>query len=349
MTSASANGAARPGSKRLTSHDIAAAVGVSQATVSRVLAGSPAVKESTRETVLRVLRESGYTPHAGARAMRTQRTGVIGVVVAHITNPFYPHLLEALSTAIDAAGHRMILWDGRQDGERSALTAIRERAVDSVIFTSATQGSVTLAESVARGLPVVLVNRTVPGLAYDSVTSDNAAGGRAVARYFFENGRQHVAAIGGQADVSTGLERLRGFLDAFKRAGMPPPKVAHGGEFSYEAGATAMLELLDKGTPDAVFCANDVLAFGAMDAARGAGIRIPCDMRVVGYDDIAMAAWSSYNLTTVRQPVTTMARNAVAFALERLDQHDRPPRRSRLKSDLVLRGSTGRLLAGVLT
>ena len=332
----------QPPGRRLTSHDIAAAAGVSQATVSRVLAGSPAVKESTREAVLKVLRDMGYTPHAGARAMRTRRTGVLGVVVAHITNPFYPFLLEALSTAIDASGRRMILWDGRIDGERSAVTAIREGAVDSVVFTTAIRGSATLAESVARGLPVVLVNRTIRGMACDTVTSDNAAGGRMVARHFVRGGRERIACIGGQPEVSTGVERLHGFRDALRRAGRSAPTTAHGGEFSYEAGQRAMRELLEADeAPDAVFCANDVLAFGAMDAARNAGLRIPDDMWIVGYDDIAMSSWGSYDLSTVRQPVAEMAQCAVDFAVDRLDHPERAARRALLKSDFVLRGSTG--------
>jgi LacI family transcriptional regulator len=275
--------------------------------------------------------------------MRSGRTGVIGVVVTDLTNPFHSSLLEALSGAIRAASHRMVLWDGRRDGEADAVAALREKAVDSVIFATATAASRPLREAIDRELSVVLVDRFLPGLSCDSVTSDNLAGGRNVARYFLDAGRTAIAMIGGAPGLSTADERLAGFKSGFAPAARRKPiLVATAGHAAYEEGARAFHEILGHGkVPDAIFCASDVLAFGAMDAARAQGLRVPDDLWVVGYDDISVSAWDAYNLTTVRQPLTRMAEQAVRLALDRLANPERAPKRSRLASQLVVRGSTG--------
>ncbi|WAX58481.1 LacI family DNA-binding transcriptional regulator [Jatrophihabitans cynanchi] len=331
------------GDRRLTSRDVAALAGVSQATVSRVLSGSDLVKESTRQAVLRALETTGYVVNVSARTMRSGRTGVIGVVVTHMTNPFYPELLEALSNAIHASNHRMILWDGRQDGEADAASAIRERAVDSVIFTTATPASRPLREALEQELPVVLVNRSLRGVRCDSVTTDNLAGSRAVARYFIDGGRNYVAAIGGLRGTSTADERLQGFKSGLAGTGKGGATLVAttSVDWSYEEGVRAFNEILESRTvPDAIFCANDVLAFGAMDAARARGFGIPDDIWFAGYDDIAIAGWGAYDLTTIRQPLRPMAEQAVNMALHRLAEPGRAPQRSRLTSELVVRGST---------
>jgi LacI family transcriptional regulator len=327
---------------RLTSRDIAAVAGVSQATVSRVLSGTVPVRDSTREAVLRALELTGYAPNASARTMRSGRTGAIGVVVANMTNPFYPHLLEALSNAIHAVDHRMVVWDGRRGGEDDAVTAIREKAVDSVVFTTATPDSVPLREALRQDLPVVLVNRSLPRFPYDSVTSDNIAGAATVARYLHDGGRKVMAMVGGLAGTSTADERLRGFRSGLTRAGRAKSSLTVvGGGWAYEEGARCFEEILRLGPPpDALFCANDVLAFGAIDAARAAGLRVPEDLWVVGYDDISISAWAAYDLTTLRQPLAEMAAEAVRLALFRLADPGRSAERTRLSSQLVVRGST---------
>jgi len=282
--------------------------------------------------------------NASARTMRSGRTGVIGVVVTQVTSPFHVHLLDALSGAIHAANYRMILWDGMRDGEIAAVTALREKAVDSVIFTTASTASDALRDAVGRELPVVLVDRLLPGLRCDGVTSDNLASARNVARYFLEAGRTAIAMIGGPPGSSTADERQQGFKSGLTSpAKRKPTLIATADDWVYEEGARAFHEILDHGrVPDAIFCASDVLACGAMDAARAQGLRIPEDLWIAGYDDISVSAWDSYDLTTVRQPLGRMAEQAVRLAVDRLDNPERAPKRSRLASQLVIRGSTAR-------
>lgn len=331
----------------MTSREVAGAAGVSQTTVSRVLSGSDLVKESTREAVLRVLEDTGYVVNASARTMRSGRTGVIGVVVTDLANP---HLLEALSGAIRTANHRMVLWDGRRGGEADAVAAVREKAVDSVIFTTASAASKPLREAIDRELPVVLVDRFLPGLPCDSVTSDNLAGARNVARYFLDGGRTAIAMIGGAPGSSTADERLQGFKSGFTPAAKRKPTLVAAADGGYEEGARAFHQILGYGkVPDAIFCASDVLAFGAMDAARAQGLRIPEDLWIVGYDDTSVSAWGAYDLTTVRQPLTRMAEQAVRMALDRLASPERGPKRSRLASQLIIRGSTAQHGGGAVS
>ena len=263
---------------RLTSRTIAALSGVSQTTVSRVLAGHPNVSDATRSRVLGVLAETGYTPNAAAQAMRRRRSGMLGVVVGRVTNPFFPELAEALHREITRHGLLMNLWisDGGEDdaGERAALDAVgggdrRRRLHDG-------DGHVAVAARGARrAAPVVLLNRTLPGVAVDSVSSDNAGGAVALARHFLALGHRRIGLVAGPEGVSTSAERERGFLAALAEAGAEALAVR--GDFTHASGMRGIEELARSpgGPPTAVFAINDVVAFGVIDGARRLGLDVP--------------------------------------------------------------------------
>ena len=330
---------------RLTSRSIAALSGVSQTTVSRVLAGHPSVSEATRSRVLGVLEETGYTPNAAAQAMRRRRSGVLGVVVGRVTNPFFPELAEALHQEITRRGLLLNLWisDGGEDdaGERAALDAVRRRAIDGVVYTTATPTSPSLLEAVGRAAPVVLLNRTLPGFAVDSVSSDNAGGAVALARHFVALGHRRIGFVAGLAGVTTSDEREHGFLGALADAGAEALVVR--GDFTHASGVRGIEELARApgGPPTAVLGINDVVAFGVIDGARRLGLAVPGRLSVAGYDDTEMAAWPGFNLTTVRQHTSCMAAAGVELLLERIEG-DAPaaPRERRLEAQLVIRSST---------
>nr|WP_314073790.1 LacI family DNA-binding transcriptional regulator [uncultured Roseococcus sp.] len=322
-----------------TSRDVARRAGVSQSTVSRALAGHPGVTGEVRARVQAAARELAYVPNAAARAMRTRSSGNIGVVTARLHNPIYPEMLQLLARELRGAGLRMIVWNSDETDEDAAADAARQGMVDGIIFTSATPASTALYEEIARRLPVVLVNRTVEGWPCDQVESDNRAGGRAVAAHFRAAGRRRLGLLSGPMLPSTIRDREAGFLEACEEA----PVTVRTEAFTYKAGVEGMerlLALADR--PDAVFCANDVLALGARDAARLAGVEVPRELWLVGYDDIAMAGWTAFDLTTVRQPIEEMVREAVRLLRQRLAGEDFPRQRLRLPAPLVLRGSTGR-------
>lgn len=323
----------------VTSKDVARAAGVSQATVSRVLSGAANVTEATRARVLDAMGRVGYVPNASARAMKTGRTGVVGAVVADLTNPFYPQLLEGLASALDEAGMRMSVWVSDGAKNASALDAIRERGVDGVVFTTVTEASAELRSALASGSPVVLVNRTLPDVDCDQVSSDGVAGGRAVADALVAHGRRRVAFVGGGASISTSRERLAGLREGLRAHGAPPPVELQVG-YTHEGGAAALHRLADASSPpDAIVCANDLIAFGVLDGARARGLAVPEDVWVVGYDDVDMASWQAYELTTVRADIGRLATEAVGLLLRRLARPTAPARHVRLEPRLVPRRS----------
>ncbi|WP_258932974.1 LacI family transcriptional regulator [Nesterenkonia pannonica] len=225
----------------LTGKEIAQVAGVSQATVSRVVQGSTRVSEESRRRVEEAMATFGYVPNAQARAMRTQRSGAIGVVAYEFTNPWYPVMMYALSREITQAYLRVSFWvsDG-DNSEQAAIEAIRSKLIDGLVFTTATRESQSLRAALEMGLPVVLVNRSLEGVTSDRVTGDNLAGGAAVADYFLAHGRTDAAVVGGGSWASTGRERREGFTQRFAEAGFPLTE-AHQPEtpFTHDAGLEA--------------------------------------------------------------------------------------------------------------
>lgn len=326
----------------VTSRDVARIAGVSQATVSRVLHDSDKVTPATRARVLAVLRDTGYAPNLRARAMRTGRMNTVGVVVARIRNPFYPELLEALGSDLGARDQRMVLWESGGGGEDGAIDAIGQGLVDGLVFTTVTGTSRALEEALRNDAPIVLVNRGLDDVACDQVASANRIGAWHVAQYFALHGRRDIAFIGGPLTASTAREREEGFRQGLADHGLALPDDAIARrDFSHEGGREAMQRLLDRAHPPrAVFCVNDLTAFGALDGARAAGVAVPDELWVVGYDDIAMASWAAFDLTTVRQSIPEMSRLATELLLARVADPGRPPVRHRLPDHLVVRGTT---------
>ena len=329
----------------VTSHDIARLAEVSQATVSRVLRDDPKVRPATRERVLKVLAETRYEPNAVARAFRAGRADSIGVVVARLSYQLYPAMLEAIGAQLARLGRRMIVWDSDHGGDAPAIRALRQGVVDGVILTAATGESEFLREVPAGSSAVVLLNRIVEDYASDQVSSDNLDGGRRVAEYLVACGRRRIALIGGIPRASTIRDRERGFREALDRlgVGLPPHYYFRSDNFTHANGEQAATRLMELASPpDAIFCVNDVLAMGAMDGVRARGARVPDDVWIVGYDDIEIASWGAYDLTTVRQPMEQMVAQAIELLLARVDAREAPVTHKCLANELVIRGSTAR-------
>lgn len=326
-----------------TSRDVARRAKVSQSTVSRALAGHTSVDGALRERVLAAAGELGYRPNEAARAMRTSRSGNVGVVTARLANPLYPELLQVLSRELSSAGMRMVVWDTDDADGAAAVDAARSGGVDGVIFTTATGGSTRLYQAVTERVPVVLVNRTVSGWPCDQVESDNRGGGAAVAAYFAAAGRRRIGLIAGPRDASTIRGREDGFREGLAAAGLDLERCVRVAGFSYRSGFEAATRLFELASPpDALFCVNDVLALGARDAARSLGVPVPEALWLVGYDDIEMASWTAFDLTTVRQPLAEMAARAVRLLLRRIGGTTAPHEHLVLPNPLAVRGSTGR-------
>lgn len=328
----------------VTSRDVAELAGVSQATVSRVMTSSPKLSPATKARVQAAMATLGYVPHAGAQAMKTRRMNTIGVVVADLNNPFYSEVLDELTRELDASGFRAVIWNAGGGSHQDALKAIREHAVDGVIFTTATEDSIELQAAIEKNSPIVLINRVVEGLDCDQVSSNNADGGAAVADYLLTNAKTRIAFIGGADNASTSRDRGRGFLSRMADRGYAVPEhLRFNGGFSHDTAAQIMSRLLSRADrPQAVFCANDLMAFGALDALRAQQLTAQ-DCWVIGYDDVDMAAWDSFSLTTVRQPSREMARIGARMMVDRVHKSGQPTRQVSFPCELIVRGSTREL------
>lgn len=309
----------------VTSKDIARRLKISQSTVSRALRGDPRVAPETMARVLEAARQMNYTPNLAARTLITRKTATVGVVVSDITNPFYPELLEILHNEFALGGYRTILFNERTDArlERHVAELVDGAAVDGLVYVSASLG-MPLPGTGTRSIPVVLVNRYLDSADVDTVVSDNRRGGRLVAEAMVELGHQRIALIAGPGNTTTSRDREHGFREQLDASGVRfDETLRRVGQFSHHSGYQWCLDLLAaEAGPTALFAANDLIAFGALDAARRVGVRVPAELSIVGFDDIDMAGWEGFNLTTVRQPLPEMGRAAAKLLMERIESGD---------------------------
>jgi LacI family transcriptional regulator len=334
----------------VTSKDIASRLGVSQSTVSRALRGDPRVAPETAARVMAAARQMNYTPNLAARSLITRKTGTVGVVVSDITNPFYPELLDILHNEFALASYRTILFNERTDAslEQHVADLVNGAAVDGLVYVSATIGMPLPGRGAGR-LPIVLLNRHIDTARVDTVVSDNYRGGRAVAEAFVSLGHRRIALIAGPENASTSQDRERGFREQLEASGVEfDEHLRRVGQFSHRSGYQWCLDLLAADPrPTAVFAANDVIAFGALDAARRVGVRVPDELSIVGFDDIDMAGWEGFSLTTVRQPLAEMARAAANLLMERIASNgEMPPQTRVFPVGLIRRDTLAAVAAG---
>ena len=329
------------GTKKVTSFDVARVAGVSQSAVSRAFTEGGSVSPATRKKVLDAARKLGYTPNAIARSLITHRTDMIGMVMGDVTNPFYPEVLQAFSVSFQEAGRRMMLFTVPPGGSiDDALPQALQYRVDGLIVTSATLSSEMIAECTRLGTPVVLFNRNIRNTEINSVSCDNVEGGRFIANLLLDSGHDRCAFIAGVEDTSTNVDRERGFTDRLSERGMEPP-LREVGHYTYDGGYQAAIRLLSRDDrPDALFCANDITALGAIDAARREmGLRVPEDVSIIGFDDIPAAAWPSHDLTTVRQRINLMVEEAIDILFAHIDDPALPAVTRLIPGDFIARGT----------
>lgn len=331
--------------RRITSRDIAREAGVSQPTVSRALRGDPRVAAATAALVAQTAHRLGYVPNAAARSLITSRSGTIAVVIADITNPFYPELLEGLHAELARSGYRSVLLNERTDtrDEGGFAALVRGRVVDGAIVATATNEDTTRRVLDAVPGPVVQIVREVDGVVRDSYVADNRGGAKLAGELLVRHGHERIGFIGGPPDTSTAREREAGLRDALKAARRDlDPRLVRAGDYTHQVGYQACLELLDAAVPPtAIFAANDVLALGALDAARRRGIDVPGELSVIGFDDISLASWESFRLTTVRQPLARMTHEAARALITRIERTpSAPPQKVEFRTELIERATT---------
>lgn len=331
----------------VTLQDVARKAGVHPSTASRALDPTKAalVSPQTRARVQKVASDLGYRGDIVAMGLRRGRTRTIGMVVAHLGNPYIAPVIHGVETALEGRGIMPVVADSRDESARLSkiLDHLLSRRVDAIITSAVRDGDAATLEKVAQEVPVVLAVRSLPGTNLASVCTDDDLGGRRAAQHLAALGHTRVAQLRGPADISSFAQRGDGFASAAERAGI---KVAEARDTAtaptVEEGARLMrLLLAGRGKrPSAVFAHNDLMAIGAMDVLRAAGLRCPDDVSVIGYNDAPLVDHLDPPLTTIRIPGYELGRLAAERAVAMIDQPSYHPARLSLEPQLVVRGST---------
>ncbi|MFN2601308.1 MAG: LacI family DNA-binding transcriptional regulator [Gemmatimonadaceae bacterium] len=342
---ASKNGAASPARTMVTIRDVAREAHVSVATVSRVFNGAGPVREETSRRIRDIAARLRYVPHGGARSLITSRTNTIGVLLPDLYGEFFSEVIRGIDIAARRAGYHLIISNSHHDKTEieSAMRAMRGR-VDGVIIMSPDIDAQALMANLPDAHPVVLLNCAIRGATFDSVNIDNTRGARTIVQHLISHGHERVAIITGAPRNIDGHERLLGYRAALRAASIKrDQRYEVRGSFTEDSGyeaAGALLEIRPR--PTAIFAANDSMAIGALSALREAGIRVPDDMAVAGFDDITIARYLNPPLTSVHVPIAELGERAMAKLITALRDKDRHVRRQDLLgTTLVIRSSCG--------
>jgi DNA-binding LacI/PurR family transcriptional regulator len=324
--------------------EVAKKVGVSEATVSRVLNGKPGVSDTTREAVLTALDVLGYERPS---KLRGQRARLVGLVVPEVQNPIFPALAEVIGANLAQRGFTPVLCTRTAGGlsEANYVDMLLEQHASGVVFAGGNFAEVAAPHEHyrllrARGVPVVLINAAIDNLGFPCVSTDDGSAAVQAFTHLCALGHERIGLVLGPEDHMPSRRKLAAFTEAAQGAGINAATVEHA-LFSLEGGQAAATRMLREGVTG-VICASDVLALGAIRAVRRAGLTVPGDVSVVGYDDSAWLTCTDPPLTTVRQPIQSMGRSAVALLINQMEtvaaQH---PEELLFEPELVVRGSTG--------
>ena len=328
--------------KKVTSLEVAKLAGVSQSAVSRVFTPGASVSKKTNEKVRSAALELGYRPNVLARSLITGKSRIIGLLVSHLDNYFYPEALELLSNALQKKGYHVLVFMASKTSGNidDVVDEILDYQVDAIILASIAMSSNLTNRCVAAGVPVMLFNRGQDDDRFSTVTSDNFLGGQKVARFLIAGGHKRMGYIAGWEGASTQRDREAGFTEELTQHGRSLYAREVGNFVQDEARQAARKMFSKKEIPDAVFVASDDMAFAVMDVIRfELGLKIPEQVSVVGYDDVPVSSWPAYDLTTVRQPANRMVAETVSIILECIENPETKPLRIEIDGPLILRGS----------
>jgi DNA-binding LacI/PurR family transcriptional regulator len=310
--------------------EVAQLAGVSRATVSRVVNGSPKVRPEARRAVEEAVARLRYVPNPAARSLVTRRTDTIALVLSEsdtqlFSDPFFARVVRELSAALADTEMNLVLLAARGEREQEKVARyVRQGHVDGVILMSLHSQDTLPAVLAEAQVPLVLSGRPLDGRSVCYVDADNAGGARDATEHLLAGGRRRIATVSGPQDMIAGIDRHAGYRAALEGAGIgPDPALVAAGDFTEAGGARAMAALLEQAPDlDAVFVASDAMAVGALRTLREAGRSVPGDVAVVGFDDAAAAATSDPPLTTVAQPLDEMTRHMTDLLLRQVEGDD---------------------------
>lgn len=324
--------------------DVAREAGVSTATVSHVINRTKYVTDSTRERVLGAIERCNYFPNAHARTLASGRSKMIGLLISDISNPFFPDLVKSIETAASERGYNVILLDTNYDPKRAAdyVRRLSELKVAGVALMTSELDEALFRQITGQLISVDFDNPGPAGRRVSNIRIDYPAGIEEAVRHLVSLGHRRIAHIAGASRIPSGVVRRAAFLDSVARhlPGEPAPSVFEG-DFKLDGGRRAGVEILSAGElPTAVVVANDMMALGAMQEFRAAGLQIPRDISVVGFDDITFASLCDPPLTTVCSPRQEIGRRAVEALMTMIEHPERPGVEIRIPTYLIKRGST---------
>ncbi|MFE9423957.1 LacI family DNA-binding transcriptional regulator [Kitasatospora sp. NPDC006697] len=345
--SSTARRPAKAPTARPTLEEVAALAGVGRGTVSRVINGSPRVSERARAAVEQAVAELGYVPNRAARTLVTSRADAIALVVPEaetrlFSEPYFADIISGVSAELADTEMQLLLVLVRNQRERDRLSAyLRAQRVDGVLLVAVHRDDPLPGVLEQLGIPAVLAGRRGEQEPLSYVAADNAGGARMAVRHLLRRGCRQIATITGPLDMEGAQARLAGYREALGEQAIEYREELIGyGDFTEPGGRAAMAELLERSPElDAVFCASDVMASGALQVLRTAGRRVPEDVALVGFDDSIVARHTDPQMTSVRQPIEEMGRAMARLLLEEIAEPGRARRQLVLATELVVRES----------
>ena len=333
-------------SGRITSADVARLAGVSQSAVSRVFTDGASASAKTSAKVREAAALLGYRPNRLARSLLTGKSYMVGLVVAYLDNYFYPDVLEKLSKALQQQGYHVLIFMAAQTADNidHVVEEILEYQVDAIVTASVALSSELADRCQLAGIPIVQFNRVQEHSRFSSVTTDNLRGGGEIAGHLLDQGYRSFGYIAGWEGASTQRDREAGFCSALAENGFDLCFRAVGNFRTEQAYEAAKMLVSSPERPDAVFVANDAMALVVMDVLRHeAGLNVPTDMAIVGYDDTPPASWLSYDLTSFSQPADEMVENTVDLLMHHLSAEETEPRQLIVSGQLKIRSSSKKM------
>jgi LacI family transcriptional regulator len=334
-------------SRGVSIRDVARRAGVSVGTVSNVLNQPDVVSPARQASVLKAIAELGFVPNASARYLRRGHGQAIGLIVLDVANPFFTDLARGVEDAANEAGLLVILCNSDEERakERRYLEVLEQQRVQGILLTPVDGGTAQLAALRERGIRVVLLDRRAPRQEICSVSVDDRLGGRLAVAHLIEAGHRRIAFVGGPHNLRQVVDRQAGAVAALTAAGLPASALVevHAPSLNVAGGRAAAAQLLEipqARRPSAVFCANDLLALGMLQALNRQRVPVPDAMAIVGYDDIELAAAAAVPLSSVRQPRGQIGRTAAELLIDEVANRSHQHRRVLLRPELVIRDSS---------
>ncbi len=325
----------------VTLKDVAERAGVSRSAVSRTFTEGASISDKTRRKVEKAAREMGYRPSLIARSLATNRTKLIGLVANNFRNPVFLEVFDLFTQTLQKRGYRPLLVNlsTETDPEKS-LDMLRQYRVDGVIVATSTLPPSFPSAFRKAGVPVIHAFGKFDSHADIHVVGiDNQRCGQMAAQTLFDRGYRAIGVIGGPQSATSTQDRLAGFEQRLKQLGIEQADVRFAHNYSYSAGRDAMIDLMSEKQVEAVFCGDDVICMGAMDAARSHGLSIPDEIGFLGFNDMNMAGWAAYDLTTIHQPTSDIISSAVELVVAMVDTPERSTETRLFPCSIVERSS----------